>query len=349
MSDRYPCIVRESLGEAAMPWMELSLDTTSEAVDWVCTLLAGTRYKGDVKVVECAEDPPNPWAFTLYLYLPDHAHPQAQEIADVLLPLHRTGIATELQVRIIDDSAIALAYPQQFASTDLQRVTSPPRIHRVGDRFVILADEHANQSYSPAAHELTLHLKTSLAFGSGLHPATQLSLRLLEKHVNPGMKTLDLGSGSGILSVAIAKLGAQVLAVDNDAIAVQATQDSVQRNGVASQVTVMQGSLGRGSELGHWMGGEALGEVKAIDPTSSTAPQAIAPFDLIVANILARVHITLAPDFRRALMPSGLLITAGFTADYEEAIMSALSGEGFEAVDCERLQEWVAWMYRLNP
>jgi ribosomal protein L11 methyltransferase len=324
-----------------MSWMELSLDTTSEAVDWACTLLAGTQYKGDVKIVKCAEDIDSQWVFTLYLYLSDHAHPQAQEIADVLLPLHRTGIATELQVRLVDDPAISSRYPQE--------VTSLPRIHRVGDRFVILTDELASHSYSPAPHELTLHLKTSLAFGSGLHPATQLSLQLLEKHVNPEMKTLDLGSGSGILSVAIAKLGAQVLAVDNDAIAVQATQDSVQRNGVASQVTVMQGSLGRGSELGHWMGGETLGEVRAVELISSKYPHGIAPFDLIVANILARVHITLAPDFRRALMPSGLLITAGFTADYEEAVGSALAEEGFEAIDCERLQEWVAWMYRLNP
>jgi ribosomal protein L11 methyltransferase len=332
-----------------MPWMELSLDTTSEAVDWVCTLLAGTRYKGDVKIVECAEDPHNQWAFTLYLYLPDQAHSQAQEIAEALLPLHRTGIATELQVSIVDDPAIAPEYPKGIASTDSQRVNPRPRVHRVGDRFVILTDELAHQSYSSAPHEITLQINTSLAFGSGLHPATQLSLRLLEKHIAPGMKTLDLGSGSGILSVAIAKLGAQVLAVDNDAIAVQATQDTVQRNGLASQVTVMQGSLGRGSELGHWMGGKALGEVKAIDPIASRYPQGIDRFDLIVANILARVHITLAPDFQRALMPSGLLITAGFTTDYEEAVTSALVKEGFQAIDCERLQEWVAWMYRLNP
>jgi len=329
-----------------MAWMELSLDTTSEAVDWVCTLLAGTRYKGEIKILECVGDSAK-WAFTLYLYLPDHAQPQAQEIADVLLPLHRTGIATELQVRRVDDPATS-TYSQGVASPSLSG--SPlPRIHRVGDRFVILTDELTRRSYSPAPHELTLHLKTSLAFGSGLHPATQLSLRLLEKHIAPEMKTLDLGSGSGILSVAIAKLGARVLAVDNDAIAVEATQDAVQRNGVASQVTVMQGSLGQGSELGHWMGGETLGEVKAINPTAATDSLGIVPFDLIVANILARVHITLAPDFKRSLTTSGLLITAGFTKDYEEAVAAALEKEGFEAVDCERSQEWVAWMYRLNP
>jgi ribosomal protein L11 methyltransferase len=301
-----------------MSWMELSLDTTSEAVDWVCTLLASTRYQNEIKVVDYAQELDG-WAFTIYLYLPEDAQMQAQEIADILLPLHRTGIATELQMRKVEDETIA-----------------PPLIQRVGN-FVILTDDRP----STTPPELTLQIKPSQAFGSGLHPATQLSLRLIEQCIKPGMNTLDLGSGSGILSIAIAKLGAQVLAVDNDPIAVQSTLDAVQRNGISDQVRVQQGSLGQGTQLGHWMGEKTIGEVQSID--------ILAPFDLIVANILGRVHVTLAPDFRQALHPGGLLITAGFTTDYEEAVREALIEENFETIACERHQEWVAWMYRLNP
>jgi ribosomal protein L11 methyltransferase len=318
-----------------MLWMELSLDATSEAVDWVCTLLANTRYQGNIKIVDYAADssasPSPPWAFTVYFYLPNDARSQAQEIAAALSSLSRTGIATELQMRQVEDTALTLSH-------NLSNPSAP--IQRIGDRFVITTHD----AYCPAPHELTLQIKPSLAFGSGLHPATQLSLRLLEKYVTPGMKTLDLGSGTGILSVAIAKLGAQVWAVDNDAIAVQATQESVKNNSVTAQVTVQQGSLGKGNELGHWMG-ESLEERS--DKEDSI--DGVAPFDLIVANILARVHITLAPDFRRALNPAGILITAGFTIDYEEAVIAALLEEGFEAIDYERQGEWVAWMYRLNP
>jgi ribosomal protein L11 methyltransferase len=303
-----------------MSWMELSLDTNSEAVDWVCTLLASTRYQGEIRVTDYSEDSDQLWAFTLYLYLPEDAQTQAQEIANVLLPLHRTGIATELQMRRVETIA-----PSQDARL----------IHRVG-RFVITEGKHDS-----SADEIPLQLKPSLAFGSGLHPATRLTLRLLEQCIKPGMKTLDLGSGSGILSIAIAKLGAQVLAIDNDAIAVQATADAVQLNGVSAQVTVQQGSLGRGSELGHWMGEKTIGTVQPID--------ALAPFDLIVANILGRVHVTLAPDFRQALNPGGTLITAGFTTDYEEDVRNALVRESFVAIASERHQEWVAWMYRFNP
>jgi ribosomal protein L11 methyltransferase len=302
-----------------MSWMELSLDTHSEAVDWVCTLLASTRYQGDIRVVDYPKELDSDWSYTIYLYLPEDAQTQAQEIADILLPLHRTGIATELQMRKVEDEPI-----------------SPSLIHRVGN-FVIRTDDRN----SPAAPEITLRIKPTQAFGSGLHPATRLSLRLIEQYIKPGMHTLDLGSGSGILSVAIAKLGAQVLAVDNDPIAVQSTLDAVRYNDVSNQVTVQQGSLGQGTQLGHWMGEKTIGEVQPID--------ALAPFDLIVANILGRVHVTLAADFRRALTPGGRLITAGFTTDYEEAVRQALIAENFEAIACERHQEWVAWMYRLNP
>ncbi len=156
------------------------------------------------------------------------------------------------------------------------------------------------------------------------------------------MTVLDLGSGSGILSVAAAKLGAKVLAVDNDGVAVQATQDAIHLNNVEQQVTVMKGSLGQGSTLGHWMGG-TIGTVPSI--------QADVSFDLIVANILARIHIALAPDFRQSLRHTdknrGLLITSGFTTDQEEAVSTAIVESGFEALEREPLDEWVALAFRL--
>ena len=160
----------------------------------------------------------------------------------------------------------------------------------------------------------------------------------------PSMHVLDLGSGSGILSVAGAKLGATVLALDNDPIAVQSTQDAVYRNSVEAQVKVMAGSLGRGSELGHWMGGNTMVDVPSITSARS--------FDLIVANIFARIHITLIPDYQQALRYSdangGILIAAGFTSDYEDTITTALQDGGFEVIDCEVFNEWVAIAYKLK-
>jgi ribosomal protein L11 methyltransferase len=296
-----------------MAWMELSLDTTGEAVDWACTLLAGTRYRGEIQVVEYQDDPQ--WQYTIFLYLPEDAQAEAEAMAQVLLPLHRTGIASELQMQRVEDLGV-----------------NPAAIRRV-NQFVLLS----HSAYQPKVGELPLQIQPSLAFGSGLHPATVLSLRLLGRLVERGMKALDLGSGTGILSVAIARMGGTVLAVDNDPIAVKATQETVENNGVGEQVTVMQGSLGQGSEMGHWMGGATTGAVDQIDR--------FAPFDLVAANILARVHIALAADFRRALRAGGLLVTAGFTTDYEESVIEAMQAAGFEVVDCERMNEWVAIVF----
>ena len=163
-------------------------------------------------------------------------------------------------------------------------------------------------------------------------------MQLLERHVKPNLNTLDLGSGSGILSVAIAKLGAKVLAIDNDPIAVTATQDAVERNQVTDQVTVACGSLGAASQLGHWMGGDCIGDVPEIIGDQQ--------FDLVVANIFARVHISLANDFYQALrntsIHTGILITSGYTSDREEDITKAMTDVGLVVCDRAQIDEWIA-------
>ncbi|MBW4557996.1 MAG: 50S ribosomal protein L11 methyltransferase [Trichormus sp. ATA11-4-KO1] len=312
-----------------MSWIELSLDTTHEAVDWVCTLLAETIDINDVYITEYSE--PNAtnsvWTFTICLYLPYDvsSRTRVEKIVNLLSPLQRTGLTSAIQTSVVAEK-----------NTD----TLQPLVHRIGKRFVVVNSDTPNQS--EIADNIILKLKKTLAFGSGLHPATIVSLQLLERYIVPHMQVLDFGSGSGILSVAMAKLGANVLALDNDSVAVQATQEAVCFNAVEQQVQVMQGSLGCGSDLGHWLGGDTINTVPKIEAKNT--------FDLIVANILARVHIALADDFRQALRQNepqtGLLITAGFTTDHEENVTTALTEAGFEVIDGERLNEWVALVSR---
>ncbi|MDB9343729.1 50S ribosomal protein L11 methyltransferase [Nodularia spumigena CS-586/05] len=314
-----------------MSWIELSLDTTHEAVDWVCTLLAETIDINDIYITQYAEsDSANSdWTFTMRLYLPYDvsARTGVEKIANLLSPLHRTGMTTAIQTNIVENKI-----------TDAPK----PLVHPIGERFIIVNSDTPAQS--EIADKITLKLQKTLAFGSGLHPATIVSLRLLERYITPEMQVLDFGSGSGILSVAMAKLGANVLALDNDSVAVQATQETVTLNNVEQQVQVIQGSLGCGSELGHWMSVNTVNDVSKVEAKDT--------FDLIVANIFARVHIALADDFREALRQNqaqpGLLITAGFTTDHEESVTTALTEAGFEVIDCERLNEWVALTHQCN-
>ncbi|HYW21475.1 MAG TPA: 50S ribosomal protein L11 methyltransferase [Nodularia sp. (in: cyanobacteria)] len=322
-----------------MSWIELSLDITHEAVDWVCTLLAETIDINDIYITEYAESNSanSNWTFTMRLYLASDvsARTRIEKIESLLSPLHRTGMTTTIQTNIVENKI-----------TDAPQ----PLVHPIGEKFIVVNSDTSPQS--EIADKITLKIQKTLAFGSGLHPATIVSLQLLERYIVPQMQVLDLGSGSGILSVAMAKLGANVLALDNDPVAVQATQETVSLNNVEQQVQVMQGSLGCGSELGHWMGGNTLNDVSKLDAKDT--------FDLIIANIFARVHIALADDFRRSLKaglcPSlrqnkaqpGLLITAGFTTDHEESVTTALTEAGFEVIDCQRLNEWVAITHRLR-
>lgn len=184
---------------------------------------------------------------------------------------------------------------------------------RVGRSFLI---RPSWETVTPTPGDRVIELDPGMAFGTGSHPTTQLSLVLLEEHAAPGYRVLDLGTGSGILAIAAARLGAaSVLALDLDPIAVAAAQANVVANGVDGVVTVRAGSV------------EAAGE---------------APFDLVVANILADVIRDLAPDLARLTRPGGCLIASGIIADRAADVTVALTACGF-CLEVERARdEWRA-------
>jgi ribosomal protein L11 methyltransferase len=141
-----------------------------------------------------------------------------------------------------------------------------------------------------------------MAFGTGQHPTTLMCLRALEELLRPGMDVLDLGTGSGILALAAARLGAtSVLALDIDPQAAAVARDNVRLNGLEAVVQVAEGGL---------------------DQTLTAA------FDLALANISAAVIVEMAPALAEVLRPSGALIVAGFSAESAEPLSSALACSG---------------------
>lgn len=188
---------------------------------------------------------------------------------------------------------------------------------RVGRTLVI---KPSWEEFSPRPGDRVIELDPGMAFGTGAHPTTQLCLALLEERVTPGDRVLDLGTGSGILAIAAATLGAaSVLALDLDPIAVAAARENADRNGVGTRVAVVEGST------------EAAGDV---------------PFDLIVANILADVIRDLAADLARLTRPGGLLIASGIIADRAADVAAALSAAGFAIQEERADQEWRALVAR---
>jgi ribosomal protein L11 methyltransferase len=173
---------------------------------------------------------------------------------------------------------------------------------RVSARLVICPTW---RSYRPREGEAAIRLDPGMAFGTGQHPTTLMCLRALEELLRPGMDVLDLGTGSGILALAAAKLGAaSVLALDIDPQAAAVARENVRLNGLEAAVQVEEGGL---------------------DETPR------ATFDLAMANISAPVIVEMAPALAEVLRPGGVLIVAGFSAESAERVSSALARTGLMA------------------
>ncbi len=168
--------------------------------------------------------------------------------------------------------------------------------------------------------EVAIRLEPGMAFGTGLHPSTRLALRLLERADPAGKRVLDVGTGSGILAVAAALLGArEVVATDVDPVAVDAARENVRRNRVESVVRVVEGSL----------------------------PTAASPFDIVVVNILAPVIIALLDQgLWERVRPGGVLILSGIVSPQETEVILAVGGRGGTQVDRIQEEDWVGLAFR---
>ena len=156
-------------------------------------------------------------------------------------------------------------------------------------------------------------------FGTGRHPATQLSLILLEEYVRPGDRVLDLGTGSGILAAAAAKMGAgEVLALDIDAAAAAVARETVSLNGLAGVVEVRRGGI------------------------ESAAP----PYDVVAANIFPNVLAELAPSLAAAVRGGGVLLTSGSVAARAEGAADAVRAAGLGLEGRRSRDGWVGMVFR---
>ena len=177
---------------------------------------------------------------------------------------------------------------------------------------------------------IDLLIDPALAFGSGHHESTNMCLALLSELTRAGVSALDVGCGSGILSIAMKKLGAKVSACDTDEQAVTATQQNAEKNGVR----IDQIWLGSVSSLG-----ERASSLSEQSSSAAAQPQ----FDLIVANIIADVILILSADLKKALKPGGKLVLSGILEKYKDRIEQAFSDLGFICVKQEN--EWLSFVY----
>jgi ribosomal protein L11 methyltransferase len=320
-----------------MTWLELSVDVDPEAVESVSELLAQYGYNGGVVVdqpiitgadgPEYTFDSSKPATLRTYIPADERAEEIRGRIERALWHFGQIRPVGPLQIRSLEEEDWANAWKQHYT------------IQRVGQRTVIVPSW---LEYAPEPGDIVLRLDPGMAFGTGLHPTTQLCLEFGESYVEPGMSIIDLGCGSGILAIAAARLGATVLALDTDPIAVAATRENAARNAVADRVTAAEGSLGSGANLDHWLGWDTQVPERSNVPTFQRSG---AQVDLILANIIARVLAALARDMAAALKPAGTLIASGIIADREHEVAEAFAAAGLAPLERRQEGDWVALVY----
>lgn len=305
-----------------MIWIEVKASVRSEAVDAVTEIYYGFGANG-VSI----EEPIRPEGKQKNLYW-DHIdeslidpdaeskviayYPSLEEgidrkigqIRDRITELRDFGIdigTGEITVRSID---------QEDWENSWKRYFKP--IH-VTDRIAIKPQW---EEYEAREGESIIHIDPGMAFGTGSHETTSMCIRALEKNIKSGDHILDIGTGSGILSIASVLLGAErAVGVDLDPVAVEVAKENVQLNQVQDKVEILRGDL-----------------VSTVE----------GKYEIVVANIIAEaILILLDSDVRSFIKEEGSFICSGIILEKERSILEKLEEKGFEVLAIDRQGEWV--------
>jgi ribosomal protein L11 methyltransferase len=305
-------------------WLELAVGADAEAVEAVSEILSRVA-PGGVSVEPAFDlvdeglgarvDPTRPVVVRAYVPARDAATAQsaAERAAADLGHLQAFGLRPigELTTRVVHEADWADAWKAHFP------------VLRVGRRLVIRPTWRRPR---PRPDDVVVALDPGMAFGTGLHPTTRLCLAAIERLADAGAlaggragdgsaRVLDVGCGSGILAIAAARLGAgELVGVDPDPIAIEATRANARRNRLARRLVAREGSV----------------------------PTGDGPFDVVLANLIASLLVALAEPLRDELVPGGRLVASGIFVDREAEVRAAFEVAGL-AVD-ERTAEgdWVA-------
>ena len=314
-------------------WLELAVTAAPEAVEAISEVMGRYTQGGvaieepytlldDGQVARTITDAP----VTVRVYVPDDAGGEESRarIEEGLWHLRQIdfGDISQISVRRLAEEDWANAWKEHYHVTHL------------GKRTVI---KPTWREYAPQPGEVVIELDPGMAFGTGQHPTTRTCAIALEDAVRPGDTVLDVGCGSGILSIAALKLGAShLLALDVSAVAVEATRENLAANGLADRAEARLATLE----------GAAGEPYFPLPPDVAVLGAEVGAYDVVVANIIARVIAQLAPALVRATRPGGILIASGIIAERRHEAEEPLRAAGLLDIHDVIEGDWVTLVGR---
>lgn len=306
-----------------MTWLEVQITTTGEAEEAVTQAFYDAGANG--VAIESKDDVLSVWDDpTVNLvdealferpddrsiirgYFPDgdRAEEKIQEILVRIAKLPSFGLDP-------GDASLSIKAVEEDWADSWKKYFVPTRVSR---HCVVVPSW---ETYEPAQDEVIIHMDPGAAFGTGTHETTKLCVQAIEDYVRPGDRVIDVGCGTGILSIAAVQEGAaQAIGVDLDPLAIDASNENAERNGVMDACTFLEGNL--------------LDQVDGSNPA-----------DVVIANILAQAVVGLTPDVVRVIRPGGIFISSGIIEPYVGDVSAALSASGFDLLETRKLGEWYA-------
>ena len=302
-----------------MKWCEVSIQTSHEAVELIAEIFRDLGASGVV-----IEDPElindyitsGKWDYTdipiaketevvtekAYLPVNGELEGRIQTLKQEIKALESRGVNTApciMTTAELQDEDWSDTWKQYFHT------------EKPGEKIVI---KPTWESYEPKADEVVIELDPGAAFGTGTHATTSMCIRQLEKLVQPGMTVFDVGTGSGILSIISAKLGAKdIQAVDYDDSVLKIVQENLEQNHVENMISVAQ------SDLMQNIHGKA---------------------NLVIANIIADIIIRLFDQLDEHLEENGVLLTSGIIQDRIQDVLDAAEAHDYAVVERHESKGW---------
>ncbi|MFE5319951.1 50S ribosomal protein L11 methyltransferase [Paenibacillus sp. NPDC056579] len=323
-----------------MRWHEVTVHTTEEAIEMISNFIHELGA-GGVSIEESGTlNKQRDTSLGQWYELPLNDIPEGRavikgyfsegtEMKDIMESLQRsvaqltefdidTGNPT-YELKEVDDEDWANAWKQYFKPL------------RISERLTI---KPTWEEYSPQEEELIIELDPGMAFGTGTHATTSLCLKTLEKVIQGGEDVIDVGTGSGVLAIAAAKLGAKhVLAVDLDPVAVSSATENARLNGMDNDITVKLSDL-----LG------VLQESASGDASAALGVKI--PVQVVVANILAEIILLFVKDVYDVLAEGGTYVVSGIIQSKQKDVEQGLTAVGFTVTESYEDQDWVVIIAR---